>query len=1161
MRGIVTEQASPTHPRLHYLNWNQPTIELVGNELLKRRAAAPLDFPKVTVVVPTKESGRRLKEYLARKAKCPVLLPRVVIPGQLLAVDEAQAASDLETQAAWLEVLLEIQENELHPENGETTGEWHPLFQRPALGDAVDWANGAARSLRAFRSQLEQECADAAYAEGIGAFKARSIRREEAKWIAYFTNMGERWGCIRKLFARVDERIRRNTGKPTQEEVRARLVQHPAPPRGPLIFACVPEIRPLLRLYLNNLAEQHGFTTDIWVNVPPPETAPCAPDILTNPADPAFHLDAFGQPRTDTMDENGDLAPDPYWTDGRIDIPNALVFDNDGKVQDHLSTIHLVQDARAMGEKAVELAMGMHPREAYVISCDSSMDASIVTAFAEPARGVPWTILPPAGRSRASTAAACLPALLQKAVQDRHKLPTYNEETRRVDNNTTAPLDSFLPLLKNRFLQWAFAVHRHGKDDRPQSAPDFIPVHFDSCADLVLQKQLPGSLRELLRRLEDLQELERTIFPQPANAAYSRYVRWAESLVSAAADTGENTAAWREFTHTLRTMAANRHLLPGGMGDQAEDFAKTLAEATACCRAGSTASPRIFLSLLRYRAEQDAKTAPQPIEDKEVSHLDLPNWIEAPYVRSRRLIVCGMHNSRVPERPAGDTFLPDALRCSIGMTSSRSREARDAFLLTAMLQSRPAGEVHFIVSHQQPDGTPIPPSTLLLHCGEDHLELARRASHLFGEAEEPAPEPAPEAWKLIRADLTKTCADGTETIAMLGKGAEANPYSREGGCMDFSPSRLNDFLTCPLRFWLKTLFNLSPDDAYPEDKVDLDSRDYGTEMHTILERFVADYPSRAALGEKLGLPLRDTDDLPPVVEHLQEDITRRTERHFYRRYERLLGFPMRAQLTLLCENLRSFAALHARDLLNGWVNLLREFPLRPEIALPGDDIPARFYMVADRIDYNPERGDWRIIDYKSSDTEPDTKHYAALKDGSAFRRLMPQFQPLKATNAKKDGPSTESHYRWANLQLPLYAHGLMHHLQNPPEEEGAREQWEEARSRCPQAWEAGPKLPLLYYCTIPKNKVGAKLIPLNCRDKMSGRVTGPFNEQHLESALGWVVQACSMIRRGLCLYSAESLGLHLNFSDFAALTPDHDPRTMCGLPAPTLPSPTATSHE
>ena len=1152
----------PFLPHLHCLGWHKPTVELVCDALLNLREEAPLQFPKATVVVPTVESGRRLREYLARKAKCPVLMPRFALAWQLLAVDESRAASDLETQAAWLEELLEIHENELHPVDGETTGEWRPLFQRPALGDAADWAAGTARSLRAFRSQLEQECADAAYAEGIDAFKARSIRREEAKWTAYFSNMGERWGCIRKLFERVDARIRRATGKPTQEEARAQLVKEPAPRTGRLVFACVPEIRPLLRLYLRNLAERHGFTTDIWVNVPEPETDPLNPDILTNPDDPAFHLDAFGQPRTDTMDENGELTPDPYWTEGRIDIPNALVFDASGKVQDRHSTIHLVQDARAMGRKAVELAMGMHPREAYVISCDRSMDAAIVTAFAEPGRGVPWTILPPAGRSRKSTAAACLPARLHKALQDRNKLPTYNEETRRVDNNTTAPLDSFLPLLRNRFLQWAFAMHRLGEDGPQEPAPDFIPVNFDSCADLVLQKQLPGSLSELYRRLDNLQELERTIAPQPADAAYGRYARWVEALVAAAADSGADAAAWRDFTRALQLMAANRRLLPEGMGAQAEDFAKALEEASACCRAkGGAQAPRMFLSLLRYRAERDAKAAPQPIVDKEASHLDLPNWMEAPYVRSRRLIVCGMHNSCVPERPASDTFLPDALRCSIGMTSSRSREARDAFLLSAMLHSRPAGEVHFIVSHQQPDGTPIPPSTLLLHCADDHLELARRASHLFGDAEEPDPEPAPEAWRLIRADMDKVSEDGTETIAMLGKGAVDNPYSREGGSKDFSPSRLNDFLTCPLRFWLKTLFGLSPDDAYPEDKVDLDSRDYGTEMHAILERFVADFPCREALEEKLQLPLRSADDLPPVVERLQEDITRRAERHFYRRFEHLLGFPMRAQLTLLCENLRSFAALHARDLLDGWVNLLREFTLRPEIALPGDDIPARFNMVADRIDFHPQSGTWRIIDYKSSDTEPDKKHYASLKEESKFPPLMPQFPPLKGINRKVNGECTTSLYRWANLQLPLYAYGLLYHLKNPPAQEAERMRWEEARQRCPQAWEAAPKLPLLCYCTIPKNKVGARLIPLNSRNKMSNRICELFNEHHLDSAMLWVVQACSMIRQGRCLYSAESLGLHLNFSDFAALTPDHDPRTMCGLPAPALPTPTTASHE
>lgn len=78
---------------------------------------------------------------------------------------------------------------------------------------------------------------------------------------------------------------------------------------------------------------------------------------------------------------------------------------------------------------------------------------------------------------------------------------------------------------------------------------------------------------------------------------------------------------------------------------------------------------------------------------------------------------------------------------------------------------------------------------------------------------------------------------------------------------------------------------------------------------------------------------------------------------------------------------------------------------------------------------------------------------------------------------------------------------------------------------------------------------------------MSNRISGLFNAHHLESAMQWVTVACSMIRRGQCLYSAESLGFHLNFADFAALTPDHDPRSMCGLPEPGLPTPTTACHE
>lgn len=75
----------------------------------------PLDLGGVLVLVPTRQSGRRLREALAEYAYArggAVLAPRVILPEDLLAeADDAVAkpvASRLETQLAWTEVLRAV---------------------------------------------------------------------------------------------------------------------------------------------------------------------------------------------------------------------------------------------------------------------------------------------------------------------------------------------------------------------------------------------------------------------------------------------------------------------------------------------------------------------------------------------------------------------------------------------------------------------------------------------------------------------------------------------------------------------------------------------------------------------------------------------------------------------------------------------------------------------------------------------------------------------------------------------------------------------------------------------------------------------------------------------------------------------------------------------
>jgi ATP-dependent helicase/nuclease subunit B len=103
------------HVRRHFLPWNRPLLPQVAEWLAGDwEGGGPLDLSGVLAIVPTRQSGRRLREALAEHAAKrggAVFPPRVHTPDTLLAGAAAapDVASRLEALLAWAEVLRTIE--------------------------------------------------------------------------------------------------------------------------------------------------------------------------------------------------------------------------------------------------------------------------------------------------------------------------------------------------------------------------------------------------------------------------------------------------------------------------------------------------------------------------------------------------------------------------------------------------------------------------------------------------------------------------------------------------------------------------------------------------------------------------------------------------------------------------------------------------------------------------------------------------------------------------------------------------------------------------------------------------------------------------------------------------------------------------------------------
>jgi ATP-dependent helicase/nuclease subunit B len=123
-----------------FLGWDRPFLGRMVAWLLERRD----ELPAMLVVVPTAQSGRRLREVLA-EAGGALLSPKVVTPGSFLKGRDAEAAEDWVDRVAWVEVL----------ESVEDWSEYAALFPEPPSGES-GWASGLALEMVQLRRFLQE---------------------------------------------------------------------------------------------------------------------------------------------------------------------------------------------------------------------------------------------------------------------------------------------------------------------------------------------------------------------------------------------------------------------------------------------------------------------------------------------------------------------------------------------------------------------------------------------------------------------------------------------------------------------------------------------------------------------------------------------------------------------------------------------------------------------------------------------------------------------------------------------------------------------------------------------------------------------------------------------------------------------------------------------
>jgi ATP-dependent helicase/nuclease subunit B len=253
----------PANVRCHLLPWDRPLLPQAVAWLAGEWSGnGPLDLSHVLAVVPTRQSGRRLRAGLAEHAAAAgsaVLAPRVIVPEQLVAIEaDAAVASPLEVQLAWADVLgaLDLEA-------------FRAVFPIDPPGQSFAWAVRLGQQF----SRLQRTLGEGSLRLADVAARAGSDFPET-----------DRWQQLGELEQRYDHALRRRALADPQA---ARMAAATAgSPEGitRIIVLAVPDPTPLALGVLAAWARQ--LIVDVVIFGPPGE----------NPAD---LFDGWGRPRTE----------------------------------------------------------------------------------------------------------------------------------------------------------------------------------------------------------------------------------------------------------------------------------------------------------------------------------------------------------------------------------------------------------------------------------------------------------------------------------------------------------------------------------------------------------------------------------------------------------------------------------------------------------------------------------------------------------------------------------------------------------------------------------------------------------------------------------------------------------------------------------------------
>lgn len=463
-------------------------------------------------------------------------------------------------------------------------------------------------------------------------------------------------------------------------------------------------------------------------------------------------------------------------------------------------------------------------------------------------------------------------------------------------------------------------------------------------------------------------------------------------------------------------------------------------------------------------------------------YFDALGWMELPFCPKKNLILCGVHDGIIPERPLCDPFLHEKAVETFDFETREKLDARDSFLFASLIESHRAcgGSVTCLTARRSPSGEQCSPSSLLFRCNNE--KMVQRVSRLFGDSEREVPRTERDLGDWDAAHLSRLLASPSLNMCIedLLKGY-VNPW--KNGERAFSPSKINTFWQCPLRFWLRDAWQLDARE-FTTEKFAFEANEVGSILHNVLQKFAQLYPTAKSVRHDTLTALYEK-----IETLLQDELDSYTQHNY---------LPPTLQIFNMRRRLRAYVDLHCEELAKGWECYLFEHEVGKTTPwlLRGHAMNFRI----DRVDlFRTQDGkviEARVVDYKTGKPEsPDKKCLAtvkgnAVKDDALFSAIFPELEYIPYTKATKK--------RWTDLQMPIYTAWAI--------------EWAKTELSSKESDDISV---FPWYCFLPSDP------EQSCMIQWDQFYTNPKDIDYYFTGLLWAEIAMRNIEQGTALISAE----------------------------------------